>query len=275
MKAIKRINNNVALCISKSGKEFMARGKGIGFHDFPYELDIKDVERTYYDVDPMYYSMINDIPEEVLDIATKIVDKASLVIENPFGSNIIFTLADHINFSIERNKKNMDIKLPFVYDIEHLFEKEYDMGLYGLKLIRQEMNVYLPQEEAAYIALHLINAEEQNKQIENLDDKAIEDITKIIEDEYSMQIDKKNFNYSRFVSHLHYLLKRGRSKHLVQSDNSDIFNATKDAYPKTYICSNKICEYLKDKLNLKMSEEEQLYLMLHVNRLCTREECYQ
>ena len=32
MKAIKRINNNVALCLAKDGKEFIARGKGIGFH---------------------------------------------------------------------------------------------------------------------------------------------------------------------------------------------------------------------------------------------------
>ena len=274
MRAIKRINNNVVLCKSKNGIEFIARGKGIGFHDFPYELNVKDVERTYYDVDYSYVTMINEIPENILDIATLIIDKARNVLENPLSSNIIFTLADHINFTIERKQKNMNVKLPIIHDIEHLFEKEYELGKYGLKLIKEKIHIVLPKEEAAYIALHIINAEERLRNQNTMDDVIIEKITAIIEKEYDLVIDRSDFNYSRFVSHMYYLLKRGKSKHLIQTENDKLYQTIKENYQKAYQCSEEISLYLRRHLDLKLTDEEKLYLVLHINRLCTREECY-
>ena len=74
-------------------------------------------------------------------------------IENQINSNIVFTLADHINFAIERFKKNLDIRMPFVYDIQHLYESEMQIGLFAIKLINKSMNVYLTKDEAVSIAL--------------------------------------------------------------------------------------------------------------------------
>lgn len=274
MKAIKRINNNVALCLAKDGKEFIARGKGIGFHEFPYELSIKDVEKTYYDVDPIYVSMIDSIPEDVFDLSSEIIDFSSIILDNPLSANVVFTLADHICFAIERNRKNMNIKLPIVHDVEHLFPKEYKIGKESLKLIKKKLGVWLPKDEAAYIALHIINAEEQARNIENIDNRMVEDIVKIVESEYEIKINTDSVNYSRFVSHLHYLLKRGRDKELIKSENAALFKITKESYPKVYECAVKISEYLKKELRFELSDEEVLYLMLHINRLCSREECY-
>lgn len=274
MKAIKRINNNVALCLAKDGKEFIARGKGIGFHEFPYELSIKDVEKTYYDVDPIYVSMIDSIPEDVFDLSSEIIDFSSIILDNSLSANVVFTLADHICFAIERNKKNMNIKLPIVHDVEHLFPKEYKIGKESLKLIKKRLGVWLPKDESAYIALHIINAEEQARNIENIDNRMVEDIVKIVESEYEIKINTDSVNYSRFVSHLHYLLKRGRDKELIKSENAALFKMTKEAYPKVYECAVKISEYLNKELRFELSDEEVLYLMLHINRLCSREECY-
>lgn len=274
MKAVKRINNNVALCEAKDGKEFIARGKGIGFHEFPYELNIKDVEKTYYDVDPAYVSMIDSIPEDIFDLCSDVIDFSSIILDNPLSANVVFTLADHINFAIERNRKNMNIKLPIIHDVEHLFPREYKIGKESLKLIKKRLGVWLPNDEAAYIALHIINAEEQARNIENIDNRMVEDIVKIVESEYEISINIESVNYSRFVSHLHYLLKRGRDKELIKSENVVLFKTTKEAYPKVYECAEKISDYLKKELKFELSDEEVLYLMLHINRLCSREECY-
>ena len=43
-------------------------------------------------------------------------------------------------------------------------------------------------------------------------------------------------------------------------------------YPKTYECVKNIDYYFKDDLKIDLSNEEKLYLMLHVNRLYQREE---
>lgn len=275
MKAVKRINNNFVLCISKDGKEFVARGKGIGFREFPYELNIGEVERTYYNVDSMYYTLISEISENILEIATKIVDKANRESQEPYGANVIFTLADHLNFAVDRYKRKITIKLPIVYDVAYLYEKEYNIGQYGLKLIGKSTGVWLPDEEAAYIALHLINAKNRQSPQELSDEDTIEGITAILEKEYDILIDTTDFNYSRFASHMHYLFKRGRESELIHSDNDELFAATKDAFPKAFQVSQSVCQYLQINAGMELSEEEQLYLMMHINRLCTREECYQ
>ena len=164
MKVIKKINNNVAVCLDNDGHELIAFGKGTGFPKTPYELtDLSKIWRTYYGINPSYLGLLNDIPEEVFELSIKIVDFAKMKIENQINSNIVFTLADHINFAIERFKKNLDIRMPFVYDIQHLYESEMQIGLFAIKLINKSMNVYLTKDEAVSIALHFINAENMQR----------------------------------------------------------------------------------------------------------------
>lgn len=275
MKIIKHINNNYAIAIDKNGNQLIVSGKGIGFGQIPRELeDMSKVNRSYYDIDEIWISMINNLPENIIEISSLIVDKARILIDNPLSSNIVFSLADHINFSIERYEKHMDIKLPIAYDIQQLFEKEYEVGQYGLKLIREKLNVWMPREEAGYIALHIINAEEQCKSIESLKNETIiNDIKRIIEDFYDIHINENSSNYARFISHMNYLFKRNNSTSLLENKNNKLFEATTKEYKKTYQCVQNISLYLKTNGNINLTDEEKLYLILHVNRLCTREDC--
>lgn len=277
MKVIKNINNNVSLCLDSNNIEVVAFGKGIGFTKPPYEVDLNQVQRTYYDIDPMYINMISDIPEEILDISDNIINYARIKLDNPVSSNIVITLADHINFAIQRYKENMNIKLPIVHDIQYLFETEMEIGEYALKLIKKKLKVFLPKEEAAYIALHIINAESmnKNKKQEKLDEEVIDDICDIIEKDFQIKVDIIGFNYSRFVSHMHYLLKRGKKNEMVKSENQKLYESLINTYPKTYECIQHVRKYLKDQMNWDLSDEECIYLMLHINRLCAREDCYQ
>ena len=66
MKVIKKINNNVALCIDQGGKELIALGKGIGFKAMPYELqDLSGIERTFYAVKTDTLPVLDEIDEEL------------------------------------------------------------------------------------------------------------------------------------------------------------------------------------------------------------------
>lgn len=276
MKVIKKINNNVAVCLDNDGHELIAFGKGIGFPKTPYELtDLSKVWRTYYGINPNYLGLLNEIPEEIVHLSIKIVDQAKLKIQNEINSNIVFTLADHINFAIERCKKNMDIKMPFCYDIQHLYEDEMYIGEWAVKLINKKLDLHLSKDEAVSIALHFINAENmQNKEEDKVDEKTIiRDLTEIIETDFSIKINIDGFNYSRFVSHMQYLLKRRENDTEIDSENKKMFESMKQEYAKTYECVMHIKKYLLDTLNWNPSEEELLYLMMHINRLCAREDC--
>jgi beta-glucoside operon transcriptional antiterminator len=274
MKIVKNINNNYAIAVDDKGNQVVVSGKGVGFGPVPREIDdLKKINRSFYDVDETYMSMIGLLSEDVIELAGKVIDYARMKINNPISSNVVFTLADHIQFSIERYRKKLNIRLPLLYDVRHLYETEMDVGMYALKLIRERMHVWLPKDEAGYIALHLINAQEKEKNIESINDRAVNDITEIVEESFCMKIDRDDFNYSRFVSHIHYLLKRGRTRKLVESVNDRLYQTIRSDYPETYECSEVISSYLSSQMNITLNDEEKLYLILHINRLCTREDC--
>ena len=276
MKVIKNINNNYALALDNEGNQLIISGRGIGFGPVPREIkDLTVINRSFYDVDDAYVNMINDIAEENIEISTAVIDKARSLIESPISSNVIFTLADHIQFAVDRFKKGMSLNLPIMYDVQNLYEEEMKAGEYALELIQKRLKIRLPREEAAGVALHLINAEMQDKQKTDLKNAVIEEITTIIEAEYGIRINRENFNYSRFVSHLQYLLKRGKTGELVQSANRKLFDQIKEEHPSAFVCGQKISGCLKKHIQMELTDEEILYLMLHINRLCTREDCNQ
>lgn len=275
MKAIRRFNNNLILCVDEAGTEFIARGKGIGFHEIPYEPKLSQIERTYYDVNPAYISVIETIPDQFLSLATEIVDFARMQLDQPLSSNIVFTLADHLQMAVQRAKKNIRMSLPVIQDIEHLFEDEYDIGEYGVRLVRKKLHVTLMTEEAAFIALHIINGEnEKGFQQQEADNRLIEEIVQLIEQNIGIHIERASFNYSRFVSHMQYLFKRSRNNEQLETENEKLINQMIKEYPNIYECALDVRDLIADRFDHKLGNEEILYLILHINRLCSREECY-
>lgn len=274
MKVIKKINNNCALCLDNKDHKVVAFGKGIGFKTPPYEIETHQIHRLYYDIDTEYVKMINDIPEDVFELSAKVIEYAKTKLDNLTNPNVVFTLADHINFAIKRYKENIDVKLPIINDIQYLYDIEMDIGNEALRLMREITNIHIPDEEAIYIALHIINAEIVNKsqRNKNFNEKIIDKIIDIIEDDLKIDIDKNGFNYSRFVTHLYYLLRRGKKNEFEENKNhNDMYLYLSSSLPKIYECSQKIGDYFSHHLHWKLTDEEYIYLILHISRLCNRE----
>ena len=273
MKVIRCINNNVAICLDSTGKEVVAFGKGIGFKKPSYDVELSQIDRVYYNIDNSYISMINELPEDIIEISSIIVEKARESINNLSNANVVITLADHIDFCIKRYKKGIDVNMSLALDVEQLYEKEWQVGLYGINLIKKRLGVNLPKKEAAYIALHILNAEgNENNSASDENTDIISKITRIVEQSFNIVVDERDFNYSRFVSHIHYLIKRSKKTTTLSTSNIKLFETVKQQYPKVYECVCVIADLLKDSYHMTLSQEELLYLMLHVNRLCTREE---
>lgn len=273
MKVVKNINNNVALCLDTNGKEVMAFGKGIGFGKPPYEIDLSRIERTYYNVEPRYAEMINSVSDTTLEIADKVINYAVIKLDCNLNANAIITLADHIGFAIKRFEQNMNLKLPIINDIKHLFEAEIDIGNYAVDLIYKQTGIKMPFEEAGYIALHILNSEYVNPQKPiSVDEETIRDIVGIIEQQLNVSVDTNDFNYSRFVSHMHYLIKRGKNNKIIKSKNLSLYDSFVETFPEISDCVKVIGDYFFKQHSMQLSEEENLYLMMHINRLCSRED---
>lgn len=275
LKAIKKINNNAAICIDNNGNELVALGTGIGFPNVPYDIfDLSIIQRTFYNVDPRLLSILKEIDIKIINTSEKLLRKYSEQCKISYSNSTLFSLADHINFAISRVEQGIVLKSPLHYEVQHRFENEYNIGLFGIKLIQNELGVVMPKEEASNIALHLINStEKKEKQIDE-NEIIISKVFEIISQHFNFNIDKKSINYSRFNSHLSYLLDRLNKKIAIESENIDMFDQIKDQYIDVFYCCQKIADFLYQNYGFKLSDEEIFYLIIHINRLYTREENY-
>lgn len=276
MRVVKNINNNISLCLDSHNNEVVAFGKGIGFMKPPYDVPLSKIDRTFYDVSEEQIGLLNRIPEDVLETAAAIVDLANETSGHQFRENVVFTLADHIDFCIQRQKEHIHFKLPLFYEVRQLYPDESKIGEKALRIIRQRLGVDLPREEGAAIALHFVNYQEQEAKDDAVDYGAIiEEATRTVEQELHVSIDKDGFNYYRFVTHMHYMMKRTQNDQMIVSQNQDIFESLCQEFPDIYRCACKIGADMEKSLHQKLTDEEILYLMLHINRLCAREDCDQ
>lgn len=272
MKVIKNINNNIALCVDGNGKEMIAFGKGIGFEKPPYEISLDRIERTFYDLKEIDFKLIQDIPPSVFKASMKIVDHLENYLGMPLIATAALALADHINFAIQRKEKDISLNLALGEDIKHLYPNEMKYALYALAIIEEETGVKLDDSEASTIALHFINSQmkpEMNDQV--IGSNILDESIYIIENEFHIKIQKNSFNYARFATHMEYLLQRSLQETQIKSNNVSIFQELVNKYPNAYQCALAIDVLFHKRLHITLSDEEKLYLILHINRLCSRE----
>lgn len=274
MKVIRNINNNVAVCLDNNNHEVIAFGKGIGFKKAPYEIALSQIDRTYYNLEPHYIALLDELPADVMDVTFEIVQKGSSYLKTEFNTVFWFSLCDHINFAIQNMKKGLVLSNPMTNEIRHFYEREMKLGEWAIKHISKRLSVRLPQSEVGNIAMHFINAGQQVKQAEERDDieHFVDDITDIIESGMNVIIDRDSFSYSRFVTHLKYLLKRSASLNMPESENEKLYESVCEEFPELKKVGEKVKEYIAATLKVEPAKEEILYLMIHINRLCARED---
>ena len=274
MKLIKKINNNFALAEDSGGNQVIVEGRGVGFNKMPCTItDLSCISHTYYDYDEKYLSLIADIPQEVIDTSILIYKKLIFRINFTVNDSLPFILADHINFSIERHRKGIDIQLPLYYDLQQMYPLEYEVAEYGLKVIEKNLKIKLPHDEISGIMLNMINAEVNKDKITQAKENGKRNIkiTEIIEKTLHITISRDSFNYSRFLTHMNYLYSRVRNNDMHESENQKMYILMITKYPDINVCIEKISKYLGDEYSISLNDEEKLYLMLHINRLCSRE----
>ena len=98
--------------------------------------------------------------------------------------------------------------------------------------------------------------------IENI----IDNVLDIIKYHYGIEINEYSFDYTRFISHLRCFIKRQLSGENTNVDTS-LLDIIKMKYKSDYNCAKKVKNFLEKTYKWKISENELLYLTLHLNRL--------
>lgn len=157
--------------------------------------------------------MVRTVPSEVIDAALQIIDMAKAELDCELNPNVVLTLADHLQFAVERLKDGCVIENPLSDTVKFVYPVEHGLGLRALAILEKETGVSMPRTEACYIAMHLVNSERADGRIDDMDEvmrtlSSIDEVTNIVEREFCITVDRASYNYARFTTHLRYLIKR-------------------------------------------------------------------
>ena len=276
MRALRKLNNNAVVCIDSVGQEVVAMGKGLGFGKLPREVGLEEIERTFYNIDSSGQNIMRDLPAEVVILAAKVIDIAANELPYELSPNAVLLLADHIAFAIERTKKHLHVRMPLAYDVQQMYPREYKIGKYAIARIRKEFKVGLPDYEIVGVAMSLINAKVAPEVKTEQDEVArfaemLEDVTEIVENHLHIIVDRNSFNFSRYATHLQYLFQRLHQQIAIDSENLRLYKDLREEFSDISDCVEKISVHIQERWNCSLTEEEKLYLILHVNRICAKE----
>lgn len=276
MKIEKILNNNAFISIDKSGEEIVVMGRGIAFgkkqgNEVELSGGYKIFSNSDKELNQRLKNIVSDIPEEYMKITEQVVCMLEKEYDKKVNDIIYVSLTEHIHGAVERFKKGIQIKNPLLVDIKRLFRDEYEVSKQALEAIKEEFGIEFEEDEAGYIAQHIVNAQldDDMSDIVNVT-RIMQDILNIIKYSYKIDFNEESVYYYRFVTHLKFFAQRILNRLTYEDDNEDVFEVFKDKYNESYKCVLKIKEQIKQIYDYELSKDEQLYLMIHIERITTK-----
>ena len=274
MKISKIINNNLIHFYDENNVDCIAMGRGLGFgKKIGDEVDEKIVEKIYRIADPVrtdqFSTLVKDIPLAHLEVANMIIDYASSSLNAKLSDNIYISLVDHIDFALERIEKGMPLENKLLYEIKHYYASEYLVGLEALNIVKRELGVTLPEDEAGYIAIHLVEAEVDSDKQNYVEDvmAIIQAIMNIIKYHFSLELDPDTLAYERLLVHLRYFAGRVINREEAALADDRFVEKMKNNFPEEFKCTVKIRQYLENNFEYPVSDDELIYLAVHIHRV--------
>ncbi len=268
----KVLNNNGVIAIDMDdNQEYVLLGRGVGFGR-------KVSQRFELPEDCTRYRLAEETPRgsarklagsvapEYLEIADEILREA----ERTFGDldrRILFSLADHISFAVERIRAGEQISNPLTGDIQVLFYSEFKAASVLKRILRERMDIGIDDHEVGYVALHIHSAiGDEDVSVAMQTARAVRECIEEIERETGSAIDVESLSYNRLMNHIKYMVARILKNETLHLNMNRYMESE---YPDSFAIARKVCSHLGKSIGAAMDETEIGYLAMHIARVCS------
>lgn len=275
MKVKKILNNSLILVEDDLKQDVIFMGKGLSFKtSVGSVISPQEAEKIFVSNDHSLTTKMMQLAESVdavyFEIVKKIIDYGNKLLTTTLPDYLYLSLTDHISFAVSRFEKQIDLTLIELSELAVLYSEEVKIGQYALAVIQQELGVTLFPSEAANIALHFINAQEskllpqQSQQINQMTTA----ILNIIKYHFQLVYNVEDISYMRAVTHIQLLAKRLLNHDLLPNEqNAFLYRHIIETCPEETKCVEKINIYIYENFGLLLTNQEEMYLVLHIHRL--------
>lgn len=272
MKIAKILNNNVVVILDEHQREQVVMGRGLGFQKHVGDtLDRNKIEKVFSlqsdELVTRLSELLSQIPLEIMTTCDRIIDLSHQRL-GKLQESLYITLTDHCHFALERQKKGVTIRNVLLWEIKRLYPKEFSLGLEALDIIEKRLGVRLAEDEAGFIALHLVTAQLDSEMPEVMHvTRVMQEILQIVKYQLTLEYDEESLSYQRFVTHLKFFAQRMLNRSVVADDDATLHAAVKDNYPRAWHCAEKINRHLAAEYQRELTTEEIMFLAIHIERV--------
>lgn len=276
---IKQVLNNNAVIATDNNQEVVVMGKGLAFQKKPGQtVDGSRIEKTFIlksrDIADKLVELMQDVSEEYLDLSYRIIEIAKKNLPYKLDDYLYVALTDHLSFAISRHNNGIDLKNPLLWEIRKYYRQEFQTAVQALDIIEKEAGVRLQEDEAASIALHLVNSQMSGENMESAVQvsQMVDDILTIVRYYFKLTIDEQSVSYERFLTHLRFFAIRLTNEEKEQEPlDLFLYEQVKNKYQSAYKCAERISDYINKEHDWTISENEKMYLTLHIQRVTSRQ----
>ncbi|MDT2598556.1 PRD domain-containing protein [Enterococcus hulanensis] len=271
---IKRVlNNNTVISSNSKGVDVLLMGKGIAFGKKKGQaVDMEQIEKTFLlrdkETQSKFTELLINVPMEHILVSEKIINFGKIKLGKNLNEIIYVNLTDHIHSAIDRYQEGLILKNPLRWDIARFYPDEYAVGEKAIEVVRNDLGISFEIDEAAFIAIHFVNAE-----MDKSWDLAYEiaEITKrietIIKNHYRTEFDENSLDYYRFITHVKFFAQRLLAGDHYDDEDEELLNTLKHKYEGEYASALEIKKYVQQDFEYELSSTELLYLTAHIRRI--------
>ena len=265
----KVFNNNIVL-VDSSDKEKILFAKGIGFGKKPGHVISENTEiEKIFTIEnkeniKSLQGMIEKIDDEFFAVCEEAIYEISKQLNEELNEHIHIGLIDHLFFAVKRMKNNEQIENPFLIETETLYSEEFRLAKIVAERVGNYSNVFIPDGEVAFIALHIHSSLNNGKLSNTIRNTYVSsNIAEYVEERLGIKINKKSLDYARFCTHIKFALQRIMDNTSVHNDLSRIIKKT---YKESYSISQGIAKSIEEEFKVKVTKDEIAFLTIHVER---------
>ncbi|MFT4041933.1 MAG: PRD domain-containing protein [Gordonia sp. (in: high G+C Gram-positive bacteria)] len=269
----KVLNNNVVITLDATGAERVLMGRGLGFQRKPGDvIDPATVEKTFVLDDAInrdhVHHLIGEVPYQVVEAVSSAVDEAERFLGHDLGRGIVIAVIDHVAYLLERLATSTSLPATEKPELQILHPREFEAASRMAASIGAALDVELPPNENVFLTMHVLNAtrDEPNGTAALLLSR-VQHVVATVESSLGVSLHTDSAIYARFVVHVQFLLQRLVTKTMLTNADSTFFQLARRSYPRSAGIVDAVKAYVARETGQELSEEELLYLILHVERL--------
>ncbi len=272
MQIAKVLNNNVVVVLDEHRREQVVMGRGLAFQKRPGDvLDDSKIEKVFAlqsdELVGRLGELLSQIPLEVMTTCDRIIDLARGRL-GKLQESLYITLTDHCHFAIERQKRASHCVTCCCGRLSGCIRRSSRWAGEARAIIAKRLGVELAEDEAGFIALHLVTAQLNSEMPEVMHvTRVMQEILQLVKYQLQLNYDEESLSYQRFVTHLKFFAQRMLTRTVVEDDDVSLHSAVKDNYAKAWKCAETVATHLQKQYQRSLTTEEIMFLAIHIERV--------